>query len=291
MSQDIDTQQDGPAFQYGGGQTKQGDIKSVRCEVISTGMDDVNVTEPSTPTHPQYPNNRVEQSLSGHVREIDDTPGAERIFEMHKSGTFYEVHPDGTKVTRIFGKDFNIVLDDSILVVGGNRHVVVQGDATLLIAGDCTQKIGGNLETIVHGDYTTRVSGKTTHYSKGDFQIETANNIKMLSTLKMQFQAKSDITLQTDTNLNTKASGVSKFWSTGATFVNGSTVHWNEPGSTSPTAIKILTGDIGPGLEVAESVVQPSIESQFVVRTDNNDIMDGVTDTKYPKDRKPFIDT
>jgi hypothetical protein len=42
-----------------------------------------------------YPNNKVYQTESGHYKEYDDTPGAERIKEAHKSGTFYEMDKDG----------------------------------------------------------------------------------------------------------------------------------------------------------------------------------------------------
>ena len=36
----------------------------------------------------QYPYNHVHESESGHIHEIDDSPGAERLFTQHTSGTF-----------------------------------------------------------------------------------------------------------------------------------------------------------------------------------------------------------
>jgi len=42
-----------------------------------------------------YPNNKVYQTETGHYKEYDDTPGAERIKEAHTSGTFYEMDKDG----------------------------------------------------------------------------------------------------------------------------------------------------------------------------------------------------
>ena len=35
-----------------------------------------------------YPKNHVYETESGHIKEFDDTEGAERIHEYHKSGTF-----------------------------------------------------------------------------------------------------------------------------------------------------------------------------------------------------------
>ena len=42
-----------------------------------------------------YPHNKVYETETGHYKEYDDTPGAERIKEAHKSGTFYEMDKDG----------------------------------------------------------------------------------------------------------------------------------------------------------------------------------------------------
>lgn len=42
-----------------------------------------------------YPDNKVYETESGHYKEYDDTPGAERIKESHKSGTYYEIDKDG----------------------------------------------------------------------------------------------------------------------------------------------------------------------------------------------------
>lgn len=61
------------------------------------------VSVPSAPSDPyaaQYPNNKVIQTSSGHVIEIDDTPNAERIHIHHKSGAYMEFHPDGSLVVK-----------------------------------------------------------------------------------------------------------------------------------------------------------------------------------------------
>ena len=57
----------------------------------------------------EYPYNHVKETESGHIVEFDDTPFAERIYEKHKSGTFYEIDADGNKVTRIVGDKYEIV--------------------------------------------------------------------------------------------------------------------------------------------------------------------------------------
>ena len=55
------------------------------------------ITEPDTNSKAldNYPYNKVYETESGHYKEYDDTPGAERIKESHKSGTYYEIDKDG----------------------------------------------------------------------------------------------------------------------------------------------------------------------------------------------------
>lgn len=55
---------------------------------------------PGDPYGAEYPYNSVHATRSGHVIEIDDTDGAERIHIRHKSGSFIEFHPDGAIVIK-----------------------------------------------------------------------------------------------------------------------------------------------------------------------------------------------
>jgi len=55
------------------------------------------ITEPDTNSKAleNYPHNKVYETERGHYKEYDDTLGAERIKEYHKSGTYYEIDKDG----------------------------------------------------------------------------------------------------------------------------------------------------------------------------------------------------
>lgn len=104
---------------------------------LTTGTDtlDKSVNVEGAPANPYaavYPNNKVTQTTSGHVIEIDDTPDGERIHIHHKSGSFIEFHPDGSVVI----KTANVYIDagananlraDTINVTGGAGDVVVDG--------------------------------------------------------------------------------------------------------------------------------------------------------------------
>ena len=56
---------------------------------------------------PVYPYNQVIKTRSGHLIEYDDTPSAERISLMHKTGAFIEIDPSGR--INICGSKINLV--------------------------------------------------------------------------------------------------------------------------------------------------------------------------------------
>ena len=97
----------------------------------------------------QYPSNHVFESESGHIFEIDDTEGAERLHREHRSGTFEEIHPDGSRMTKIVEDDYEIVYGDKSVWIGGNVNLTISGNVRHLIQGDYVQE--------VEGDYTLKV--------------------------------------------------------------------------------------------------------------------------------------
>ena len=100
------------------------------------------IGEPDDPYNAQYPYNRVMETRSGHVKEYDDTPDAERIRELHKSGTFYQVHPDGSISTHIVRDRFTVVTNDDSIHVKGNVKILVDGNVDF----DCSD-LNINAET------------------------------------------------------------------------------------------------------------------------------------------------
>lgn len=116
--------------------------------------------EPQSPADPVYPFNHVYESESGHIIEIDDTADKQRIREQHRSGTFYEVHPDGTKVTKIVKDRFELVIGDDYVNVKGQARVVIEGDATTFIKGNYNVEVAGNKTEYVYGNLTQVVKGE-----------------------------------------------------------------------------------------------------------------------------------
>ena len=112
---------------------------------------DTTIPEPAAPYAAVYPYNHVYESESGHTKEYDDTPDAERIRERHKSGTFYEVHPNGDRVTHIVNNNYTIV--------ASNNDVHIKGVCNLFIDQDCNTTIGGNWNINVTGDKNETIGG------------------------------------------------------------------------------------------------------------------------------------
>ena len=106
-----------------------------------------------------YPFNKVIETETGHVFEVDDTPNNGRIHEYHNAGTFYEIQADGSKTTKVVGDEYEITLKDKKVYIKGTCDVTIGGDARMLVTGDMYQEIGGNLFTTVGGNRVTKIQG------------------------------------------------------------------------------------------------------------------------------------
>jgi hypothetical protein len=96
------------------------------------------ITTPDLGYDASYPHNKVEESQSGHVTEVDDTPGSERLSKVHSSGTLEVIKSNGDRVVKIIGEDFE-------LVVGAKKSLKVKGDLNIDADGDINFKAGGSI--------------------------------------------------------------------------------------------------------------------------------------------------
>jgi hypothetical protein len=105
----------------------------------------------------QYPYNHVHESESGHIHEIDDTPGGERLFTQHTSGTFEEIHPKGDKVVKVIGDNYEIIAGDSNVSIFGDVNITIDGTVRELIRGDYILEVEGNYTQKIHKNQRTKV--------------------------------------------------------------------------------------------------------------------------------------
>ena len=111
------------------------------------------------PSKSTYPMNHTYTTESGHVMEYDDTEGAERIHQYHMKGTFYEIQPDGSRVTKVVGDDYVIFMKGKNVVVEGNMNLTVKGDVRLFVEKNLYQEVKGDYHLRVDGDMVTKIQG------------------------------------------------------------------------------------------------------------------------------------
>lgn len=126
------------------------------------GQDNIDTGLTSDPTR-----NNVNESQSGHIIEIDDTAGGERILIKHRTGAGIEMRSDGTIVINTTANKITVVQgDDNIQVEGnaniqynGNLNVEVTGDYNLDVAGNYNLYVAGNIKEGVDGSHRSTVRG------------------------------------------------------------------------------------------------------------------------------------
>ena len=128
---------------------QQGDEGYIDTNALSRGVNtvsrtvDTTINEPESAFAAEYPHNKVTETTSGHLVEIDDTPGAERIRVRHTSGTHVEFFPNGDLVSS-----------------AANRYTVTQGNDSIHVTGTVNIFVDG----------TTNVTCPTTNIT-GDVNI------------------------------------------------------------------------------------------------------------------------
>lgn len=136
-------------------------------------------SEPTSAYNATYPYNHVKETESGHIKEFDDTADNERIHEYHKSGTFYEVQPDGTKVTRVVGENYMIVAKGNDVNIKGNCNLTIDQNCTTYIKGDWDILVGGNKTETVQGTVTEEYAKTQNTTAGGDITIVGGPNINL----------------------------------------------------------------------------------------------------------------
>ena len=115
--------------------------------------------EPETPYDATYPYNHVYESEGGHLREVDDTPGKERLHERHSSGTGYEIHPKGTKVTRVKKDNYTIVGGDDYAHIQGTGRATIDEGLRVRVNADGEEGNNYNIEVGQGSNVNVEVNG------------------------------------------------------------------------------------------------------------------------------------
>lgn len=158
----------------------------------------------------QYPYNKTMVSEAGHIHEVDDTPGAERLLTQHTSGTYEELGPDGRRVVKVTGKNYHIVADDDNVYVQGGVNIYIAGATNVNFFNDVNISIGGKLSLIATEDLRIKASeiyfessnGDINIKSSGNTNIQSANNMSLDSGGSVKIQSSSDTSVLSNANTN-----------------------------------------------------------------------------------------
>ena len=156
-----------------------------------------------------YPYVHVWESETGIVREHDDSPGGSRIHEYHPGGTFYEIYPDGRKVTKVAGDNYEIIVHDDNVLIRGAQNVTIEGTAKHLVKGDYIMEVSGDYNLKVHGNRNTKITGNDSQEVIGNSNYNIA--------LDSLIRTGGNQTILTDGNKTESIGGTSGLTVTGAT--------------------------------------------------------------------------
>ena len=148
--------------------------------------------EPATEYNTTYPRNHVYESEGGHIREMDDTPGSERIHERHNSGSGYEIFPNGTKVTRVKGKNYNIVSDDEYCHIQGTARETIDKGLRIRVNSEGQAGNNYNVEVGQGSNVNIEVNG-------GNINLTTLNSGQDAGDININ--ASRDLNVQVGRNL------------------------------------------------------------------------------------------
>ena len=169
-------------------------------------------SQPDFAYNARYPYNHVWQTESGHIIEMDDSAGSERIHIYHKSGTFVEIDVNGTKVEQVIGDNYEINERSKYLYINGFNNVFINGDCNIKVANNYNLDVDGNMNVKVGGDYDIEIAGNKNINAGESLQIK-ANEVIQKSTFDY------DITVGGESNIKTAKNFM----------VTGAEVHLNSP--------------------------------------------------------------
>jgi len=146
--------------------------------------------QPSIPYNASYPYNHVYESESGHIREYDDTNGAERIYESHRTGTSYEIDHQGNRTDIIKGTHYTLTSSNNKAYVAGDSDITIDGRHKIYINKNNVEnnhydiQVGAGASINIQvddGDVNVHtVTGKINMNAGGDYNLKVGGNMNVV---------------------------------------------------------------------------------------------------------------
>ena len=168
---------------------------------------------------PTYPNNHVYNTESGHLLEFDDTTDQKRIAITHSAGSYQEYSNDGTYVSHVVSKMFEIVSSDKSSLCEGDVIETIDKSLKLKVnrlgaSGnnyDIEIGEGANFNIMVRsGSLNMNVNGNVNIFSNDDinmscdnFRVDASNKVTISSGDKILIDSGGEVDIDgTPINLN-----------------------------------------------------------------------------------------
>lgn len=132
-------------------------------------------SQPESPYKAEYPYNKVTQTEQGHIIEIDDTPGAERLHIYHRTGTFVEIDSNGSLVKRTKGSDYEIIDRNGYISIAGKADISINGACNIYVGNDANIEVEGDTNINCHNDITAQAGGTLNLSAVESVSIRSAN--------------------------------------------------------------------------------------------------------------------
>ena len=185
-----------------------------RIETIPVANGGESWAEPPSAYNAKYPYNKVTETESGHVIELDDTPNAERVHIYHRSGTHIEIDKNGTLRCKIKGDQYQIVNKNDNLYVQGSMNITVDGAHNLLVKntvdveifGKTTVNIKNEAEVNISKDANVTIGGNANVTVGAEANINVSDDLN-IKAKNINMQADQDINLRSGNYTNVRTGG------------------------------------------------------------------------------------
>lgn len=124
-----------------------------------------------------YLTNGVYKTPSGHIIELDDTPGNEHVcIGNGLTKTYMDMLPDGGMAVRVNGNSYKVTLKDENLSVEGALNITVKGATNILCNGKALIDAKDSVEVKAAKDVTVDAKGNAIVKAGSSVNVKAGGN-------------------------------------------------------------------------------------------------------------------
>ena len=175
---------------------------------------DASFQEPTSFFKAKYPYNHAQETESGHLIEYDDTPKSERMNWYHRGGTFTEFGPNGYRINRTHGDQYDTTVGNNYEGTMGLKALTAKGIHMMAETTEIVLK-GGSSATISMetggGDIMMNAGGFMKVGAKRGILIDSDGGdggIVGVRTKELQFDSAGNTDFQIDKTLNINTNNI-----------------------------------------------------------------------------------